>query len=340
MAQSCFDVAFWRKFIAFYRAGLFLYEAMGFLKFIRRPPSISEERDWERENIRSKTERYLQTNPMDRFETDEQWRAKVLAIESALLGIKGLTLDIGGNTAGEATVLAQRGLRIVVSDINEYALDVSRQRVSKFGLRSPWFIACDAHRLPFADASFSAVTVIEALHHFTDYGQALREIHRILKPGGRLYSTEPNALNPLRRASEIRDRLRGTIEKSFTAGQLRQLCRDAGFAKVDVSPFAIGRSSWKLKEVPVYRRPLAQFHGWLAVNAPRFFAGHAIIAEKIGALMCDLSAEPFTFLRCPRTGTPLRLDSATGRWTGDGGFSYPDLEGIPVLISEDATTGA
>lgn len=312
----------------------------GFLKFIRRPPSISEERDWERENIRSKTERYLKTNPMDRFETDEPWKAKVLAIESALAGIKGLTLDIGGNTAGEATVLSQRGSRIVVSDINEYALDVSRQRVRKFGLKSPWFIACDAHHLPFEDASFSAVTVIEALHHFTDYGQALREIHRILKPGGRLYSTEPNALNPLRRASEIRDRLRGTIEKSFTAGQLRRLCTEAGFAKVDVRPFAIGRSSWKLKEVPLYRRPLAQFHGWLAVNVPGIFAGHAITAEKAGVLECDPAAEPFTHLLCPRTGKPLRLDAGSGRWTGEGGFSYPDMDGIPVLIDEDAAPAA
>ena len=309
----------------------------GFLKFIRRPPSASEERDWERENIRSKTERYLQTNPMDRFETDEPWRAKVLAIEAALSGIVGLTLDIGGNTAGEATVLSQRGVRIVVSHINEYALDVSRQRVRKFGLKSPWFIACDAHHLPFADASFSAVTVIEALHHFSDYGHALREIHRILKPGGRLYSTEPNALNPLRRLSEVRDRLRGTIEKSFTVGQLKHLCVDAGFAKVDIRPFAIGRSSWKLKEVPLYRRPLAQFHGWLAVNVPRFFAGHAITAVKAGILDADSLSEPFTQFRCPKNGEPLRLDPATGRWSGGaGGWSYPDLDGIPVLIAEDA----
>lgn len=309
----------------------------GFLKFIRRPPSITEERDFERKIIRQKTERYLQTNPMDRFETDESWRAKVLSIETALSGIKGLILDIGGNTAGEATVLSQRGLRIVVSDINEYALDVSRQRVRKFGLKSPWFVACDAHHLPFADASFSAVTVIEALHHFSDYGQTLREIHRILKPGGRLFSTEPNALNPLRRASEIRDRLRGTIEKSFTVGQLKRLCTDAGFAKVDVKPFAIGRSSWKLKEVPLYRRPLAQFHGWLSVHVPRFFAGHAISAEKQGVMECDATSEPFAYLRCPRNGGPLRLDAERGRWTGGaGGVSYPDLDGIPVLIAEDS----
>lgn len=307
----------------------------GFFKFLRRAPSVTEERNFERENIRGKTERYLQTNPMDRYENDEGWRAKTLAMETALAGIKGLILDIGGNTAGEATVVFQHGLRMVVSDINEYALDVSRQRVRKFGLKSPWFVACDAHHLPFADASFSAVTVIEALHHFSDYGQALREIHRILKPGGRLYSTEPNALNPLRRLSEVRDRLRGTIEKSFTVGQLRRLCTDAGFEKIDIKPFAVGRSSWKLKEVPLYRRPIAQFHGWLAVNVPQLFAGHAILVQKAGVLECDATSTPFDHLQCPKNREPLRLEA--GRWVGSaGGLSYPDMDGIPVLIAEDA----
>ena len=310
-----------------------------FFKFLRRPPSIAEERDFERENIRKKTERYLQTNPMDRFETDLPWRAKVLALEEALRDIKGLVLDIGRNTAGEASVLSQRGQRIVVSDINEYALDVSRQRVRKFGLKSPWFIGCDAHHLPFADATFSAVTVLEALHHFSDYGQALSEIHRVLKPGGRFYSTEPNALNPLRRASEIRDRLRGTIEKSFTVGQLHRLCKAAGFETVEVKPFAIGRSSWKLQEVPLYRRPLARLHGWLAVNLPRFFAGHAIYAKKAGTLIPDPDSDPFANLRCPQSGEALHLDPKHGGWVDDQHTrSYPDMDGIPVLIAADRKT--
>src|SRR5262245_49210478 len=89
-----------------------LVSRMGFfsMKFLRRAPSVSEERDWERENVRIKTERYLRTNPMDCFASDEPWRLKVLAIEEALAGIQGLVLDIGGNTAGEATILCQRGL--------------------------------------------------------------------------------------------------------------------------------------------------------------------------------------------------------------------------------------
>jgi ubiquinone/menaquinone biosynthesis C-methylase UbiE len=302
------------------------------LKYFLRGPSVAEERDWERENIREKTERYLATNPLDRFANDEPYRSKVELVEKHLQGVQGPVLDVGGNTAGEATILQQRGFSMIVADINEYALDVSRQRAEKFGLRPPQFVALDAHHLPFADGVFAAVTVLEALHHFFDYDQALGEIHRVLAPGGRLISIEPNALNPLRRASEVRDRLRGTIEKSFYAGDLVRLCRRAGFASAEVHPFATRRSPWKLQELPSWRRPIAQFHGWLCFNFPVAFASHTLVARKAG----EASALPVPplgeLLRSPLNGSPLR--ATPGGWIDDQAHvCFPDLQGIPVLIA-------
>jgi ubiquinone/menaquinone biosynthesis C-methylase UbiE len=302
------------------------------LKYFFRGPSVSEERDWERENIREKTERYLRTNPLDRFEQDVSYRSKVELVENHLQGVQGLVLDLGGNTAGEATILQQHGFAMVVADINEYALDVSRQRVEKFGLRSPHFVALDAHRLPFRDGVFAAVTVLEALHHFFDYDKALGEIHRVLAPGGRLISIEPNALNPLRRASEVRDRLRGTIEKSFYAGDLVKLCRRAGFVSAEVVPFPTLRSSWKLEEVPAYRRPVTKFHGWLCVNFPTIFAAHALTARKAGEPVAA-SLPPLAEILCsPLNGQPLR--QSDGGWIDDEArVKFPDVNGIPVLIA-------
>ncbi len=304
---------------------------------IFRAPSVGEERDWERENIRRKTARYLETNPLDRFATDASYRGKVELVEARLQGVQGLILDLGGNTGGEATILQQRGFEIVIADINEYALEVSRQRAEKFGLRLPRFVALDAHRLPFADGVFAAVTVLEALHHFTDYDGALGEIFRVLAPGGRLVSTEPNALDPLRRASEVRDRLRGTIEKSFYPGQLRTLCRRAGFESVDVRPFPSHRSSWKLAEVPAWRRPVAQLHGWLSVNWPVVFAGHVIDARKAGNAVAGKIPPLGEILRSPVSRGALAFSPALGRWVDEaGGVSFPDLNGTPVLIAADA----
>ncbi len=300
-------------------------------KYFLRGPSVTEERDWERENIRQKTDRYLATNPMDRFEKDDSYRMKVQTVEKHLQGIDGLVLDLGGNTAGEATILQQHGFDLVVADINEYALAVSRQRIEKFGLRSPQFVALDAHHLPFRDGVFAAVTVLEALHHFSDYHQALTEIHRVLAPGGRLFSIEPNALNPLRRASEVRDRLRGTIEKSFTARDLGDLCRRAGFSTIEVKPFANHRSQWKLQELPPWRRPIAQLHGQLCANFPTVFAALAIEARKAGNPAPVPKLPLAEIVQSPLSGKPLRLDG--GRWIDDENkIGFPDQDGVPVLI--------
>ena len=113
-------------------------------RHIFAPPDVQEERDFEKANVTAKLERYLRTNPLDRFAFDEAYRHKVELTERNLGPIRGLILDIGGNTAGEATILQQRGFRIVVGDINELALDISRQRAEKFGLQKPGYVAFDA----------------------------------------------------------------------------------------------------------------------------------------------------------------------------------------------------
>lgn len=135
----------------------------------------------------------------------------------------GLIHDVGGNTGGEATVLQQTGARIVVGDVIEIAPEISKMRVNHFNLLEPRYCVLDVHCLPFLDSIFDAITVTNALHHFPNCALALREINRVLKPGGQSISIEPNGLSPLRRLSEIRDRLRGTFEKSFYKGQLIRL---------------------------------------------------------------------------------------------------------------------
>lgn len=305
-------------------------------RHIFKEVDVAEEREYERANVERKLARYLSTNPMDRFAADTAYRRKVEHTQAALGPVRGLVLDIGGNTAGEATILQQRGFRMLVGDINESALDISRQRVEKFGLKPPGYVALDAHHLPFEDGVFGAVTVLEALHHLVDYDRVLGEIFRVLKPGGRLVSIEPNAGNPIRRASEVRDRLRGTIEKSFHAEELKGLCEKAGFTEVRVEPYASGKSSWKMAEVPFYRRSLARLHGWLSENFPVRFGALALVAHKAGHLTEEKDPELAAILRSPVNGEPLAFDAAQERWVESGGEgTFPQFNGIPVLIADD-----
>ncbi len=171
--------------------------------------------------------------------------------------------------------------------------------------------------------------MIEALHHFPNYAKALGEIHRVLKPGGSFYAYEPNALSPLRRLSEVRDRLRGTVEKSFYQGQATRLCLAAGFEMVQVRAVPGGRSSWKLVEVPLYRRPVARFHGWLQQKLPRMFGPLIITARKAGRLQ-DEPARPEAWksrLRSPTSGLPLAFDPDSKRWCEvNGRHSFSRLQ--------------
>jgi SAM-dependent methyltransferase len=307
------------------------------VRHIFAAPGVAQEREFERAHVLGKRERYLTTNPLNRITKDPAYGRKVAFTEVALQGLSGFVLDIGGNTAGEATVLAQHGYDMVVGDINERALDISRQRAEKFGLKKPRYVGLDAHRLPFRDASFSAVTVLEALHHFVDYDQVLSEIRRVLRPGGKLFSLEPNALDPIRRASELRDRLRGTIEKSFFARDLERLCQRVGFHRWSVSSFPAGKSTWKLEEIPAYRRPMARLHGWLSEKRPDVFGSLALEAWKEGALTCEAPDDFLALLRSPISGQPVTFSVERQLWIDEGsGVGFPDLNGIPILIAADA----
>lgn len=302
--------------------------------------SATQEREFERENVSAKREGYLKSNPMVRFETDPAYAEKISQLEVGLRkgGLSneapGLVLDLGGNTGGESTILHQRGFEIILSDINEVALDIATERAKKFGLQVPRCVAADVHALPFEDDTFEAVMVIEALHHFEDYEQALSEILRVLRPGGFLMSLEPIGWNPLRRLSEIRDRFRGTIEKSFTQRQLKKLLGGAGFSEIEILAVPSGRSNLRMGDVPVYRRWAAKLHAHLQRNHPRWFGNYQIWGQKSGTSSSKVPEWPH-FLTLPGGGELVHF--ADNRWypKRSKNFAYPQLNQVPVLIEAD-----
>lgn len=223
-----------------------------------------------------------------------------------------------------------------MGDVNEVALEISKLRMTHFGLKVPGYCVLDVHELPFANNSFDSVTVIEALHHFPNYERALQEIHRVIRPGGQFVSIEPNGLSPLRRLSEVRDRLRGTIEKSFYKGQLERLLSRAGFGGIDIEALPSGRSSWKLEEVPSYRRWLARTHGWLGENYPRYFGAFMIYATKTEGSSGPDFDKWTDALREPGGKRSVRFDAEKGGWIIEGTSShFPEHQGIPMMMQDD-----
>jgi demethylmenaquinone methyltransferase/2-methoxy-6-polyprenyl-1,4-benzoquinol methylase len=103
-------------------------------------------------------------------------------------------VDLAGGTGDVAQLMARSGARVFVADPSVPMLLQGRERGRRLVE-----LAAEAERLPFADASIDCVTIAFGIRNVTDMTQALREIHRVLKPGGRFLCLEfSTAAAPIR----------------------------------------------------------------------------------------------------------------------------------------------
>ncbi|MEV4567490.1 demethylmenaquinone methyltransferase [Nonomuraea sp. NPDC049419] len=118
------------------------------------------------------------------------WRKAVAAAVDA--GPGELVLDLGAGTGTSTDAFTTLGARAIASDFSLGMLGTGVRRHGGNALSGPGvpFIAGDALRLPFADDAFDAVTISVALRNVHDTGQALREMLRVTRPGGRLVILE------------------------------------------------------------------------------------------------------------------------------------------------------
>ncbi len=100
-------------------------------------------------------------------------------------GTKGLrVLEIGCGLGTDGARFAGAGADYTGIDLTEAAVELARQRFELFDLQGT-FRTADAENLDFADQSFDVVYSHGVLHHTPDTAKAIREIHRVLRPGGR-----------------------------------------------------------------------------------------------------------------------------------------------------------
>ncbi len=107
-------------------------------------------------------------------------------------GARVLDLGIGPGVSGIEMARVQPGSRYIGLDLSGEMLRRARKNVSASGVRVP-LVRADAARLPFPDAAFDAATAHSFLYLLPDANAALAEVHRVVKPGGRVCFLEPGS---------------------------------------------------------------------------------------------------------------------------------------------------
>lgn len=103
----------------------------------------------------------------------------------------GRAVDIGCGTGVIALGLARRGLQVVGIDHSKEMLEIAEAKRREAGLANCDFVRGDARELPLADETVDCVTCQGVLHHLQVMDDCLRELQRVLRPGGFFYISEP-----------------------------------------------------------------------------------------------------------------------------------------------------
>ena len=204
--------------------------------------------------------RYDVMNDLMSMGLHRAWKAYTVAVANLKEGDR--VLDIAGGTGDLSRAFARHvgstGM-VVHTDINEAMLRTGRDRLLNEGLVLPTNL-CDAEKLPYKDASFDLVSVAFGLRNMTHKDQALAEMCRVLKPGGRLLVLEfSKVAAPLQKpydwySFKILPRLGQLIAGDADSyrylaesirmhpgqAELKALMKQAGFGHVDVHNLSAG----------------------------------------------------------------------------------------------------
>jgi demethylmenaquinone methyltransferase/2-methoxy-6-polyprenyl-1,4-benzoquinol methylase len=130
--------------------------------------------------------RYDLLNHLLSGNVDKRWRREVARSLQPSLGEGSRVLDVACGTGDLSLVLAGAGAGQVVGlDFCRPMLEVARRKAADSSRAIP-FVEGDALSLPFADETFDAVTIAFGLRNLAGVAEGLRELRRILRPGGRL----------------------------------------------------------------------------------------------------------------------------------------------------------
>jgi len=166
-----------------------------------------------------------------------RWARRVRMIGSHLK--PGMTvLELGCGTGSFTRELARSGANIIAIDVSPELLAIANSNTAAPNVQ---YQIQNAYALTYPEAAFDSVVGSSVLHHL-ETEAAVRDIHRVLKPAGTIYFTEPNMLNPQIAVQKnipwVKRKLGDSPdETAFFRWSLRRLLERAGYRNVQIDPF-------------------------------------------------------------------------------------------------------
>jgi ubiquinone/menaquinone biosynthesis C-methylase UbiE len=145
-----------------------------------------------------------------------QWRDRLR------LPTSGFMLDCGGGTGRVSHRLKNLAGPIVITDLSWPMLQAAKAKTRL------WSVQAHAEALPFPDEQFHRVLVVDALHHFCDAMQAVSELVRVLKHGGRMIIEEPDIKHPLVRVAALLEKVALMRSRFFSPQEIRGMIESCG----------------------------------------------------------------------------------------------------------------
>jgi ubiquinone/menaquinone biosynthesis C-methylase UbiE len=139
---------------------------------------------------------------------------------------RGRFLDAGCGTGDFLPDLAARGGDVYALDFASEMIDKARERMEQAAPGSPiQFYVGDVTSLPFESNFFDAIIGVGLVEYLADLDAGLREMHRVLKPGGIFIVTVPNITSPFMAYETVVPKAKGLVKQALSAAGLRPVER-------------------------------------------------------------------------------------------------------------------
>jgi len=227
-------------------------------------------------------------------------------------------LDFGAGSGWLARFLSQLGCRVVLLDVSPTALRIARELFARqpiIGDRpAPRFLPFDGRRIDLPDQSVDRIVSFHAFHHAPNPGEILRELGRVLTPGGIAGFAEPGPRHSEHPPSQFDMKTHGVVENDIDIHELWRIAQTCGFTDLQMSVY----------HAPPFHIPLRDFEDLLA-------------GGPAAARWADSTRQ---FLRHARSfylfkGPPPRLDSTTTSHLGcqiEATIVNPAIADQPILV--------